>query len=119
MIYDQKFFLKKFKKGVDKPAERWYNKAIKERRKTPKNQKGKTMKKLYEVKVMRCDANDGKYTYYDTELVMEDDIEAYVEAKRKEIENRPCWWMDHVKEYEGQNEGRPRIRWEEKKVKGL
>ena len=71
------------------------------------------MKKIYKVNVEKCDACEGKYTYTEAEYV----TEAYIEAKRVEIENRPYWWMDHRKVYEGENEGRPLVTAEEIEVR--
>ena len=47
------------------------------------------MKKIYKVNVEKCDACEGKYTYTEAEYVTTENIEAYIEAKRVEIENRP------------------------------
>lgn len=74
------------------------------------------MKKIYKVNVERCDACEGKYTYTDTEYVRTDNIEAYVEAKRVEIEGTNYWWMDHRKVYGGEHDGRPLVTAEEIKV---
>ena len=75
------------------------------------------MKKIYKVNVEKCDACEGKYTYTDIEYVATENIEAYIEAKRVEIENRNYWWMDHRKEYGGANDGRPLVTAEAIEVK--
>ena len=67
------------------------------------------MKKIYKVNVERCDDCEGKYTYTDVEYVATEDIEAYIEAKRVAIENRPYWWMDHRTVYKGEHKGRPLV----------
>ncbi len=71
------------------------------------------MKKIYKVNVEKCDDCEGKYTYTETAYVATENIEAYIEAKRVEIENKPYWWMDHRKVYGGENNGRPLVTAEE------
>ena len=72
-----------------------------------------TKKKLYKVITERTDGCEGKYHYNDDEYVRTENIEAYVEAKRVEIEGKPYWWMDHAKTYGGANNGRPVVKAEE------
>ena len=67
------------------------------------------MKKIYKVNVEKCDACEGKYTYTENEYITTENIEAYLEAKWVEIENKPYWWMDHRKVYGGANDGRPLV----------
>ena len=71
------------------------------------------MKKIYKVNVERCDAYEGKYTHTDAEYVRTDNIDAYIEAKKAEIENRGYWWMDHRKG----EDNRPMVTAEEIEIK--
>ena len=54
--------------------------------------------KIYEVKVEKCDGNDGKITYTEREYVKTADIAAYIEAKKTAIEAIDFWWMTHREE---------------------
>ena len=67
------------------------------------------MKKIYKVNVEKCDGCEGKHTYTENEYIATENIEAYLEAKRIEIENKPYWWMDHRTVYGGANDGRPLV----------
>ena len=72
------------------------------------------MKKLYKVNVEKCDACEGKYTYTENEYVLTEDIAAYIEAKKAEIEAEDFWWMDHRKDY---TDNRPLVTAEAVEVK--
>lgn len=74
------------------------------------------MKKLYKVTTERTDGNEGRYHYNEEEYVRTERIDEYIEAKRAAIENTSYWWMDHAKEYGGENNGRPVVKAEEIKV---
>ena len=67
------------------------------------------MKKVYKVDVVKCDPYEGKQIYYETEYVTTDNIDAYIETKKTEIESHNFWWMEHCKELKDGKFGRPRI----------
>lgn len=70
------------------------------------------MKKIYKVNINRHDGAEGKYHYTDHEYIATEDINAYIEVKKAEIEARPFWWMDHDEEG-----GRPEVTAEELEIK--
>lgn len=71
------------------------------------------MKKIYKVMATKVTADWGRFDGYEEEYVLTDNIEAVVEAKKREIENVDCWWMEHGRG----DDKRPEVTAEEIKVR--
>lgn len=58
---DPEFFLKKFKKGIDKPADVCYNKGTERERKIPNTRKASTMKTIEVIREIVSNLSDEEF----------------------------------------------------------
>lgn len=71
------------------------------------------MKKIYVVFTQRYTDCEGRNWHVEREYVKTDNIAAYIELKKSQIESHSYWWMDYRK---GTDE-RPDVKAEELEIK--